>query len=111
MNDLTFCQYRLPCGHCERLDRKCPYISGSNYFSTSPLTPPYNLNKEAPNITYGSSGLTSIDCSELHPDSLINISTEGTIYDINSTGIALTSSSELHPNGFTTATNNLEKGS
>lgn len=108
MNDLTFCQYRLPCGHCERLDRMCPYTSGSNHINVNPLNPPYILTEKAPNITYG---ITSTTNPEIDPDSLINISRDIT-YDINSTGIASTSTcAELHPNGFTTAKNNSEKGS
>ena len=27
MNNLTECQYRLPCGYCERLDITCHHIS------------------------------------------------------------------------------------
>lgn len=93
MNDLTFCQYRLPCGHCERLDRKCPYISGSNYFNTSPLTPPYILTRDPST-----------------PSSELNGITSDVAYDVNSLSTS-TSCSELHPNSYTTATNNLEKGS
>ena len=114
MNDLTFCQHRLPCGHCERLDRMCPYRSGSNYINVNPLAPPYILTGESPDVTYNinSTGITSTECSGIHPDSLINISTDDTTYDIKSTGIASSSTgSGLHPNSFITARNNLEKGS
>jgi hypothetical protein len=57
------------------------------------LTPPYTLTRDSST-----------------PESKLNGITSNVTYDVNALSNSSTCS-ELHPNGFTTATNNLEKGS
>lgn len=49
----NFCQYRLPCGYCERLGRDCPKQLATYPYSPAQPTWEVGDNPTAPQVTCG----------------------------------------------------------
>lgn len=63
----AYCQYRLPCGYCEKLGRECPKLTTYNYWSpTVTLTNTSGDNKifYTDATTLGSSYINNLNKEE-----------------------------------------------